>query len=229
MFFIIGLCLASFLNVVVERTVRGEKWLWSRSKCNSCGHVLAWYDLIPVLSWIFLKGKCRYCKNSIPARYPLSELALGIALLLSVKWYYLPFYKFYIVAGFSVLFLSVLTDIYDRTVYDIFTLPFAGIFLLANILFFRLDTFILSLFGGITGFVIAIILSNTKKVGQGDVTLLLFAGIWLGLIDIIRSGIFAALVFGATLAFLSLSKGKPKEGLPLTPFLFIGVVLNFYF
>jgi len=100
---------------------------------------------------------------------------------------------------------------------------------LANILFFRLDTFILSLFGGITGFVIAIILSNTKKVGQGDAMLLLFAGIWLGLIDIIRSGIFAALVFGATLAFLSLSKGKPKEGLPLTPFLFIGVVLNFYF
>ena len=214
MFFIIGLCLASFLNVVVERTVRGEKWLWSRSKCNSCGHALAWYDLIPVLSWIFLKGKCRYCKNSIPVRYPLSELALGIALLLSVKWYYLPFYKFYIVAGFSVLFLSVLTDIYDRTIYDIFTLPFAGIFLLANILFFRLDTFILSLFGGITGFVIAIILSNTKKVGQGDVTLLLFAGIWLGLIDIIRSGIFAALVFGITLALLLFSKRCLRKGFP---------------
>ena len=229
MFFIIGLCLASFLNVVVERTVRCEKWLWSRSKCNSCGHVLAWYDLIPVLSWIFLKRKCRYCKNSIPARYPLSELALGIALLLSVKWYYLPFYKFYIVAGFSVLFLSVLTDIYDRTIYDIFTLPFAGIFLLANILFFRLDTFILSFFGGVVGFVAAILLTKTKKVGQGDVMLLLFAGIWLGLIDIIRSGIFAALVFGITLALLLFSKKMPKEGLPLTPFLFIGVVLNFYF
>ena len=228
MFFIIGLCLASFLNVVVERTVRGEKWLWSRSKCNSCGHVLAWYDLIPVLSWIFLKGKCRYCKNSIPARYPLSELALGIALLLSVKWYYLPFYKFYIVAGFSVLFLSVLTDIYDRTIYDIFTLPFAGIFLLVG-LFFSLDFFMLSFFGGIAGFTIAMLLERIKKTGQGDVTLFLFAGVWLGLIDILPSIVFAALALGAVMIFLSVLKKMPQERLPLAPFLFIGVVLNFCF
>ena len=227
MTFVLGLVLASFLNVVAERTIKGERWAWSRSKCDFCGHVLAWYDLFPVLSWIFLRGKCRYCGKPIPIRYFLSELALGIALLLSVKWYYPPLFKIYTVAGFSVLYLSVLTDIYDGTIYDVFTLPFAGVFLLVNLLFFSLDAFILSLFGGITGFVAAILLANTKKMGQGDATLLLFTGTWLGLIDIVRSGIFAALVFGVTFAFLFVSRKMPKEKLPLAPFLFIGVILNF--
>jgi len=77
-----------------------------------------------------------------------------------VKWYYPPFFKIYTVAGFSVLYLSVLTDIYDGTIYDVFTLPFAGVFLLVNLLFFSLDAFILSLFGGITGFVAAILLAK---------------------------------------------------------------------
>jgi len=228
LFFIIGLFLASFLNVVAERAVNGKKWVWSRSKCDCCGHVLAWYDLIPVLSWILLRGKCRYCGNPISIRYPLSELALGAALLFSVKWYYTLSFQIYIVAGLSVLFLSVLTDIYDGTIYDIFTIPFAGIFLLVG-LFFSLDFFMLSFFGGIAGFTIAILLEKIKKVGQGDVMLFLFAGVWLGLIDILLSIVFAALAFGAVTIFLSVLKKTPQAGLPLAPFLFIGAVLNFCF
>jgi len=228
LFFIIGLFLASFLNVVAERAVNGKKWVWSRSKCDCCGHVLAWYDLIPVLSWILLRGKCRYCGNPISIRYPLSELALGAALLFSVKWYYTLSFQIYIVAGLSVLFLSVLTDIYDGTIYDIFTIPFAGIFLLVG-LFFSLDFFMLSFFGGIAGFTIAMLLERIKKTGQGDVTLFLFAGVWLGLIDILPSIVFAALALGTVTIFLSALKKMPQERLPLAPFLFIGVVLNFCF
>lgn len=228
MAFILGLVLASFLNVVAERTIKGERWVWSRSKCDFCGHVLAWYDLIPVLSWVVLKGKCRYCGKPISVRYPLSELALGIALLLSVKWYYPPLFKIYTVAGFSVLYLSVLTDIYDKTIYDIFALPFAGIFLLTG-LFFSLDFFMFSLLGGITGFTIAILLASTKKVGRGDAMLLLFAGVWLGFIDILRTTVFAAFVFGAVIAFLSFSRRMSKDKLTLAPFLFAGVILNFCF
>lgn len=229
MFFLLGLFLASFLNVVAERAVRGERWVLSRSKCDSCGHVLAWYDLFPVLSWAVLRGRCRYCGKPISVRYPLSELAFGTALFLSVGWYYLPVYKIYIVAGLSVLYLSVLTDIYDGTIHDIFTIPFAGAFLLAGLLLFSFDFFLLSLFGGMVGFLVAILLACTKKMGQGDATLLLFAGTWLGLWDLIRAGVFAALISGGIVVFLLASrKITLKSRLPLAPFLFAGVVLNFY-
>jgi len=228
LFFLLGLFLGSFLNVVAERAVRGESWALSRSKCDSCGHVLAWYDLIPVLSWLACGGRCRYCGKPVSVRYPLSELAFGAAVFFSARWYP-PAYTAYIVAGLCVLYLSVLTDIYDGTIHDMFTIPFAGAFLLAGLLLFSFDFFLLSLFGGLAGFLVAILLSCTGKMGQGDATLLLFAGTWLGLWDLVRAGVFAALISGAVIVFL-LASGRItlKSRLPLAPFLFAGVVLNFY-
>lgn len=76
--FILGLAVGSFLNVVIFRLENGGKIINSRSKCLHCGHILAWYDLIPVLSFIFLKGKCRYCRRSISWQYLAVELSTAI-------------------------------------------------------------------------------------------------------------------------------------------------------
>lgn len=229
MFFLLGLFLGSFLNVVAERAVRGESWALSRSKCDSCGHVLAWYDLIPVLSWLACGGRCRYCGKPVSVRYPLSELAFGAALFLSARWTFLPAYTVYTVGGLCVLYLSVLTDIYDGTIHDAFTLPFAVIFLLAGLVFFSLDFFFVSLLGAAAGFLFALIFCGIKKMGQGDVTLLLFAGAWLGLWDLMRTGVLASIVAGIVLVFLLAAKKTTLKGsLPLAPFLFAGAVLNFY-
>ncbi len=75
--FALGACIGSFLNVVVWRLPRGESLASPPSRCPKCAHKLAWYDNIPVFGWIFLRGKCRYCKASISARYPIIEAITG--------------------------------------------------------------------------------------------------------------------------------------------------------
>lgn len=71
---LVGLCLGSFLNVVISR----KDWYKGYSRCNKCGHVLVWYDLIPIISFLILRGKCRYCKTKISKNHLLSELLFGV-------------------------------------------------------------------------------------------------------------------------------------------------------
>ena len=76
--FVIGLLFGSFLNVCISRLPKGESIVRPRSRCPQCGTPIRWYDNIPVLSWLILRGRCRECKQSIPWRYPLVELAIGV-------------------------------------------------------------------------------------------------------------------------------------------------------
>ena len=82
-FFILGLVMGSFLNVVVDRVSKGQSILYPPSHCPHCRHRLAWYDLIPLISYIQLGGKCRYCKEKISLFYPLLELVTGIAFVIA--------------------------------------------------------------------------------------------------------------------------------------------------
>ncbi|MBI4117528.1 MAG: prepilin peptidase [Parcubacteria group bacterium] len=75
--FIIGLFFGSFLNVLIERMYRGENFVWGRSHCPNCRHDLYAYDLIPIVSYILLRGKCRTCKKNISLQYPAAELLTG--------------------------------------------------------------------------------------------------------------------------------------------------------
>lgn len=74
-----GLAFGSFLNVVLTRLPRGESVVSPGSHCRSCGRALAWFDNIPVASWILLRGRCRRCHARIPVRYVLVELTAGLA------------------------------------------------------------------------------------------------------------------------------------------------------
>ena len=83
----LGLCLGSFVNALVWRIHEKKEWVKGRSQCPNCGHELAASDLVPVLSWLWLKGRCRYCKKPISAQYPLVELAAGLSFALSyIYW-----------------------------------------------------------------------------------------------------------------------------------------------
>lgn len=75
--FIIGLFVGSFLNVLIDRLPREEQVFKGRSYCESCRKSIKWYDLIPVLSFVALKAKCRYCRSSLSLYYPLAELTTG--------------------------------------------------------------------------------------------------------------------------------------------------------
>jgi prepilin signal peptidase PulO-like enzyme (type II secretory pathway) len=81
---IFGLCVGGFLNVVIVR--KGRHWLSGRSACPSCAKTLAWYDMVPVASWIMLGGRCRTCGSPISIQYPLVEAATGIVFGLGGSW-----------------------------------------------------------------------------------------------------------------------------------------------
>lgn len=86
-----GLCLGSFASLLAYRLPRGLPWAATRSKCPACGHALGVRDLVPLLSWMSARGKCRYCKARVPARYPLLEIAgavIGGALYMMIGWHW---------------------------------------------------------------------------------------------------------------------------------------------
>lgn len=82
--FIIGSVAGSFLNCVAYRITKGESFVKGRSHCPICGHTLGIRDLVPFFSWVFQKGKCRYCKTKISARYPITELVMAVASVLTL-------------------------------------------------------------------------------------------------------------------------------------------------
>lgn len=84
LFFITGLLFGSFYNVVGLRLPKKESIIYPSSHCPKCNHKLSWYELIPVLSYIFLKGKCKNCKEKISIMYPVVELISGILFALSI-------------------------------------------------------------------------------------------------------------------------------------------------
>jgi leader peptidase (prepilin peptidase)/N-methyltransferase len=83
--FILGLCVGSFLNVVIARVPHGESIVRPRSRCPKCGHTLSWYENIPLVSWLALRARCRGCKTPISIRYPLVELLVGLLFLACVR------------------------------------------------------------------------------------------------------------------------------------------------
>jgi len=102
--FIFGLIIGSFLNVVIFRLENGGKIINDRSRCLHCKHTLNWLDLIPILSFIFLKGKCRYCKRSISIQYPLVELLTGILFVLILNFEFLILNQS-LISNFQILYL----------------------------------------------------------------------------------------------------------------------------
>src|SRR3989338_6713472 len=85
--FILGLCIGSFLNVVILRLEKSES-IGGRSYCPHCKHPLTWFDLIPVFSFLFLGGKCRYCKAKISWQYPMVEIGTAVIFLLITNYQY---------------------------------------------------------------------------------------------------------------------------------------------
>ncbi len=115
---IFGACMGSFLNCTAIRIVKGEAFVKGRSHCVSCGHDLSWMDLIPVVSWVSLGGKCRYCGAKVSARYPITEVAfalLSAACLLKFDLTVLCLRNYIFLA---ILFLLTLTDMDSMEIPD---------------------------------------------------------------------------------------------------------------
>jgi leader peptidase (prepilin peptidase)/N-methyltransferase len=109
-----GLCIGSFLNVVIYRTEEEKSFAKGRSFCPSCKHSLNWKDLFPVFSFLFLGGKCRYCREKISIQYPLVELVTGLIFVLILN------FKFEILNQFEIFqFLNIIFWFYVASVFTI--------------------------------------------------------------------------------------------------------------
>lgn len=225
---ILGASLGSFLNVVAERTIEGRSW-WGceRSCCSSCGKGLDACDLVPVFSYLWLRGKCRVCDNPIPLRcFWVEVLGAFLGGLIAWRWglsWALPL-AFTVSFG---LFLNSLTDLYSGFIYDAFALV-PGIASLV----LRIPGGFPALLDGVLGaavsfgFIALIIVVSRGGMGWGDAVLMAGVGAALGW-RLSCVGLYLGLMAGGVFALILLAMGrvKRKTAIPLGPFLAIGSVL----
>ena len=238
--FILGLIIGSFLNCVIYRLEKEES-LWGRSYCPNCKHNLAWYDLVPIFSFIFLGGKCRYCKFKISFNYPLIELITAIVFLLISMFYLIQpvlslhylasvIFYFYIASTLIVIFAFDLKHyiIPDKVLFPAILLTI--IYQLAVNYQFLIFNLLLSAIGASLFFFIIFLISGGRWIGFGDVKFAIFLGLILGFPNILV-GLFLAFFFGAIIgSILMLFKFKGlKSELPFAPFLICGTFLAMFF
>jgi prepilin signal peptidase PulO-like enzyme (type II secretory pathway) len=238
--FIFGLCVGSFLNVVVYRLEKKES-LKGRSFCPHCRHKLSWKDLFPVLSFIFLRGKCRYCHKKISAQYPLVELSTAFvfwaifidkfastAFLITGDIINLIF-LFYIASSLIVIFVY---DLRHYIIPDKILLPAIVITFLYQIFSFKVDilNLLLGMVIGSVFFLIIFLISRGRWMGFGDVKLAVLMGALLGFPNILLalfSAFFLGAIIGALLMFLK--KKNFKSEIPFGPFLIIGTFIAMFY
>lgn len=223
--FILGLVFGSFINCLVWRLNHGLSPLWGRSTCPKCKHQLAWYDNIPLLSFVILRGRCRYCHSPISWQYPVVELVTGLITLLVfgfypyLKWQYLIF-NLIIAYALIAVFIS---DLLYQTIPDEIIFPTMIISLIFNFFNFSISQFFNFLisglvFGGFFWFLYLI--TRGKGMGFGDVKLGLLIGLILGYPKIIIV-FYLAFLTGALVGVILILLGKKEIGdhIPFGPFL----------
>ena len=221
--FVIGLCIGSFLNVFVLRGLSGEEFVLSRSKCPKCGNKLKWYMNIPLISYIFLKGKCAFCKEKISIQYPIVELITGLAFLISYIVFGLTFKTLFICLFFSLFIALATTDILETVIIDyhayalfIFSLIYA-LFKVGDI------TIVQAIIGGVGGFLIFEILARSgyliakyRIFGEGDSLIALALGGIFGIKNFIIIAILSILIQSILaipfLIYKSFKKGNRRLG-----------------
>lgn len=235
--FLFGLCIGSFLNCLIYRLEQEEK-LTGISYCPHCKHNLAWYDLVPVFSFVLLSGKCRYCKKKISIQYPLVEILTGLVFLLIFNTQ--PFYvladliylcfMWYMASSLIVIFVY---DLKHSIIPDKILFPLISITVLYQLVFdFKFLAFNSS-WAGFLAFLffwIIFFISKEEWMGLGDCKLVIFLGLFLGFPHIL-SALFLSFFFGAIIGLGLMAFGKTglKSQIPFAPFLIGGSFMAMIF
>ena len=232
--FILGTCLGSFYLVIGKRLPQGLNAINDRSKCDHCGHVLAWYDLIPIFSYLFLRGKCRYCKKRISPLNLIVEVTMGLLFIFAYLYYpeHYDIYMFMITSS-----LMMIIFISDFSYYIILDSPLiiGGLLILfLKIYYFGLKETGYAIIAGIILFLTMLLIKiigdkifKRESLGGGDIKFSFIIGLCLGY----RLGL-CALILSTFLAlpysFASLMLKKNNE-VPYGPFLASSLFIVFAF
>jgi leader peptidase (prepilin peptidase)/N-methyltransferase len=221
--FIFGTMIGSFLNVVIYRIPKGESIVFPSSKCQSCQSALKWWHNIPIFSWVFLRGKCYFCKEKISAQYPIVELLTGIIFValyfkMGLVWY-LPF----VAASFAALLALVMIDFEYMAVPD--NVNFAALIFalvqpdfLMGLLYAAIAAGGLYLIG-----LLSSLLARKQAMGGADVIVAGTMGALLGF-----PNFFVAIFLSALLALVPALIWREK-GVPFVPFLALATFIVYLY
>ncbi|MCL1788894.1 MAG: prepilin peptidase [Oscillospiraceae bacterium] len=248
--FIYGTIIGSFLNVVIYRTAKKEQFVKGRSHCMSCGHTIAWYDLFPVLSWVFLGGKCRHCKTRISPRYAIVESLCGTSYVIAFLSLGVSVELAFAVVLFPVLICLSFFDIDTGEIeywcpVSIAVLGLAAIALPLSGIVETTSTWQEHLLGAVVISVPFAIFLFFGAMGGADVQLMAAAGLFLGwkIVPAALIGIFLGAIGGVVIKVAGKSKTETVFNteeepqlpavngtvMPFGPFLAVGIAAGFLY
>ena len=227
---LMGLCIGSFLNVVIYRLPLGQSLVSPRSRCTKCGYELRWYDNLPVLSWAFLGGRCRQCRAPISAQYPIVEIITALLFVLVVSL--TPVGPLLVSRLILVAILVALfgIDLEHQILPNVITLPGIAIGLMFSLIASPgwKDALVGAALGAAVLYGIAAAYYAVRReegMGMGDVKMLAMIGAFLGwqgvLVTLVLSS-FSGAAIG--LALIAAQRGGMKLALPFGTFLAAGAV-----
>ncbi len=231
-FIISGLIIGSFLEVVIYRIPRKLSIVRPASFCPKCKRKIAFYDNIPVLSYIILKGRCRYCKGGISITTPLIELLASTFFLANYIFFGLSIKTITGILLCSVLIVISFIDIEFKIIPNVIVLPFALVGLAINIVFnpSNLSSWWLPLAfsSGAFLFMLIIHLIYPRGMGMGDVKLSLMVGAFL--VKNVTAALFLGFLAGSIygLLLIAVKKGKLKQAIPFGPFISLGSIISLF-
>lgn len=248
---VVGLIIGSFLNVVALRLLAEKSFVRGNSRCPKCENPIAWYDNIPVLSYILLRGKCRKCSGKISLQYPVVELITGGFFVAAVATFGLTLKTLFLLVLICNLIVITITDIREKYIYDINSVPLIPLGLLYN--FFDLgnnatsaikylginfyDVFIAAILGAILGAVffevfsrVGLLLAGEYAFGTGDSILAAALGAWFGwklMIVILILSFLVQLVVGIPVILYNMVKDKDYQSLIAMFMMFFALGITF--
>jgi leader peptidase (prepilin peptidase)/N-methyltransferase len=242
LFTLAGLIIGSFLNVSIDRLPARRSLVYPASHCDACGKKLAPLDMIPVFSYLFLRGRCRYCGARIPLRVPLVEALTGLLFFIAF-WRYGLSSQFAITAFWICIFLVVIfIDLEHQLILNIITYPAALIALailaaasvfpqarlLGDLRLYPQPSILSGLIGGVIPlvFFLLVYIINPRGLGMGDIKLVALMGLATGF-PLALAALFIGILIGgvAAIVLLILRKKGRKDVMPYGVFLGMGPII----
>lgn len=222
---LLGICVGSFCNVLIFRIPKKEEFVKTSSHCMTCGHKLAWYDNIPLFSWITLGGKCRYCKTKLSAQYPIIEALHGIL------WLIIFLFKgfsleaaLYALMTTGLLALSVI----DFRIFEIENGFHVYFFVLGviNIIFNYQEwpLYVIGIFAISIPLLLLYLLSGGNAIGGGDVKLMAACGFLIGWKNIVLA-LFLGCIIGSVIHIVRMKFFNAGRKLAMGPYLSMGIYI----
>lgn len=229
--FLFGVILGSFYNVVSIRTLSKEGLSYPPSHCVKCGHNLSFLDLFPIVSWLFLRGKCRYCKEKISPVYPTIEFLTGLSYALIVYQNGLNFETVIQLVFITFMILATASDMREMIVPDRFVV--IGLIVVLALRVVSGEMLVHYLVSALIAFGVLffILILSKGRMGGADVKLYALIGLAIGWANAMESLFYAsiaALIFYIAIALINKGKFDRKKEIPFVPFITIGVLCTYF-